>query len=67
MILNTDQIKSGLIRLSWDEDGWILKVNDEVPYPHLLHVIPLANATSAEIKGSALIRFVFSTCFIQFG
>ena len=45
-----------LCRLKCDEDGWVLQVNDEIPYPHYIHPVPLTNITTIEVIGDIEVR-----------
>ena len=45
-----------LSRILCDEDGFALKLNDDPPFPHYLHAVPLENITELEVKGSLQLR-----------
>ena len=45
-----------LSRILCDEDGFALKLNDDPPFPHYLHAMPLENITELEVKGSLQLR-----------
>ena len=41
-----------------DDDGWMLKVNTELAYPHFFHLFSPLNVTGFEILGDVVITFV---------
>ena len=41
-----------------DEDGWMVKVNDEPTYPHFFHQVSVATIKRLEISGQADISYV---------
>ena len=41
-----------------DDDGWMLKVNTELGYPHFFHLFSPLNVTGFEITGDVMITFV---------
>ena len=43
--------------LKCDEDGWGLQVNEDEPYPHMMHRIPVDTLDTIQVKGSSLISF----------
>ena len=47
-----------LVRFGCDEDGWMLSVNTEAPYPHFFHLVPLANIALLKVSGDADISYV---------
>jgi len=47
-----------IITVRCDEDGWSLQSNDDEPYPHFLHIIPVNNITRLEVKGNLEVSFV---------
>ena len=47
-----------VLRLACDGDGWVLQVNDELPYDHFLHVIPHNEIDYLEVSGDAELSFV---------
>ena len=51
LLLTTDLC----FRIRCDEDGWILEVNEEVPYPHFLHQYPLGNISQLTITGDIVV------------
>ena len=44
-------------RLSCDDDGWELQINDELPYPHFLHILNPKSLVSIDIIGDVSISF----------
>lgn len=47
-----------ILNLGCDEDGWMLQVNVEEPYPHYMHLLPLENITSIAVKGDFKVDYV---------
>ena len=47
-----------IFRVGCDEDGWMVKVNDEPTYPHFFHQVSVANILGLEISGQADISYV---------
>ena len=47
-----------ILNLSCDEDGWMVQVNVEEPYPHYMHVFPLLNITTISVQGDFKIDYV---------
>ena len=45
-------------RIGCDEDGWMVKVNDEPTYPHFFHQVIVPNIQGLEISGQADISYV---------
>jgi hypothetical protein len=41
-----------------DDDGWMLKVNTELGYPHFFHLFSPGNVTGFEITGDVMITYV---------
>ena len=46
------------IRFGCDEDGWMLSVNTEPPYPHFFHQVTVANIALLKVSGDAEISYV---------
>ena len=47
---------ASLFRIKCDEDGFALQMNEDPPFPHYLHAIPIENITLLEIKGGLELR-----------
>ena len=54
----TRHLKALLPRVGCDEDGWMVKVNDEPTYPHFFHQVSVANIQRLEVSGQADISYV---------
>ena len=50
-------IKINMFSVYCDEDGWGLQINEEDPYPHLLHRLDFTNLDKIQVKGSSLVSF----------
>ena len=45
-------------RISCDEDGWVVRVEGELAYPHFFHFYPIENITSVLVKGDFIVNFL---------
>ena len=58
MFLSYPPYHSFGFRFGCDADGWMLKVNDEDPYPHFVHLFEPMKIKSVEFFGDAVISYI---------
>ena len=46
-----------MFRITCDEDGWALKVNDEAPYDVFFHVSRISDIREIRVTGQAIVSY----------
>ena len=58
LYFNFSNISAFGFRFGCDADGWMLKVNDEEPYPHFVHLFEPKKIKTVSFSGDALLSYI---------
>ena len=53
-----DRDEPFVVRISCDQDGWVLKINSEDNYPHFFHILPQTTITTLDVTGDVEISYI---------